>query len=130
MDMDEVRGLMTPEGQRELTLIYGPTLSHQEWTEWNDVPTKEDKALVSQIEEELAGCESCPYLGKRGDYFRYCKAQAQTLYTPGRPLNDKVPRITSPEFESQIDSLGELKQYCLNEEEYPDCLAYQDAQER
>lgn len=126
MKIRDIFEFLKPEKQEELEKIYGPTISS--WDDvgcWDDVVMKEQKALVSELEEENIGKEKCPYLGKLDNYFYFCKKRAIGLENMGMNLTSK-PEITSAQYNSHID-YSSLQLWCMKDEErYSKCMNFKN----
>ncbi|MBU0466383.1 MAG: hypothetical protein KJ600_01925 [Nanoarchaeota archaeon] len=117
-----------PGRQAELERLYGPTVSSWDDVEcWDDVVIKEEKAVVSHIEAERAGCDKCPYLGRKGDYFRFCGVRADRMASDAAPMRDGLPRFQSPEYNAKVSHM-ELQLFCLQDQDrFIKCLDFQAA---
>jgi len=124
MELRDILEFNDPEKQKELETIYGPTA--QSWDDvksWDDVVIKEQKALVSELEEACLGKETCPYLGKLDGYFYFCEKKAKGLEKMGNPMTDK-PAFGSAQYNSHLDHFS-LQLWCMcSEERYNKCIIY------
>ena len=124
MELRDVIEFNDPESQKELEMIYGKTV--QDWEEvetWDDVITKEEKALNSQLEEEFMGQEHCPYLAKLDNYFFYCHKRAKGLEALGEKFTEKVD-LNSAQYDSQVNHFS-LQLWCMQpEERHKNCINF------
>jgi len=116
MELRDIFEFNDPESQEELRKIYGPTPQCWEDVEnWDDIVPMELKALVSELEEDCLGKETCPHLKKLDGYFYYCEKRARGLKKMGHPMTDK-PVFGSAQYDAHVDHFI-LQLYCMCPEE-------------
>lgn len=124
MELRDTSEFSDKESQKELEKIYGKTV--QDWEEvefWDDVLSKEEKALNSQLEEEFIGQEQCPHLAKLDNYFFYCHKRAKLLEKQGGKLTG-TGILDSAQYDSQVNHFS-LQLWCMQpEERYCKCTNF------
>lgn len=122
MNLRDIFEFNDPEKQEELLRVYGPTI--QDWDDvenWDDVVIKEQKALVSDLEGEYLGKETCPNLKRLDNYFYFCGKRCKILEKMGHSIEDK-PTFDSAQYNSHVDHLI-MQLYCLcSKERYQKCI--------
>lgn len=124
MELRDVLDYGDEESQKELEAVYGPTIMRWDDIEiWDDVVTKEEKAIVSELEGELLGSK-CPHLKKLDNYFYYCEKRVKEI-----EKIEVYKRTYSPEFwSSQYNSKAShfsLQLWCMQpEERHSKCVIF------
>lgn len=124
MELRDIFEFNSSEQQKELERIYGKTV--QDWEEvetWDDVVTKEEKALNSQLEAEFIWQEHCPYLAKLDNYFFYCHKRAKLLEKHGGKLTE-TSILGSAQYDSQVNHFS-LQLWCMQpEKRHKNCINF------
>ena len=116
----------TPEQQEELEKRFGKTPSSLEAVKsFDDCVIKEEKTVVSQVEEGNKGQERCPLLGKRGDYFYFCQLMAAKNIEVGDDSSEK-PGFRNAIYNSKVSHL-KLQIWCMRpKEKYCKCMYFKE----
>ncbi|MDD5192272.1 MAG: hypothetical protein PHH54_01135 [Candidatus Nanoarchaeia archaeon] len=124
MELRDILDFNGPESQKELKKLYGEAA--QSWDEvktWDDVVIKEQKAVVSQLEEENKGKDRCPHLEKLDNYFYFCDKKAEELEKTGAKFTEK-PKIFSCQYNSHVDHFS-MQLWCMQPEEiHKNCINF------
>jgi len=84
---------------------------------FDDLIPKENQKEIKELEEE----NSCPFLGRRGEYFNYCKKVVALGERSCRKPSKESPICAA----KAIVSLGERQLYCNNKSNFEECPVYQ-----
>jgi hypothetical protein len=79
---------------------------------WDDVVSPAEKEKIRSLALENPVKPVCKHLGRKGDYFCFCRARAEDIATPENPLGDRVPRALSPEYIAVIE-VAPLELFCV-----------------
>jgi len=119
--------LSLPLRDEGLTKRFGPTA--QSWDDvksFDDCVIKEEKYVISEIEKERQGQERCPYLGKKGKYFYFCKERLNHHLKNKSYTNDNTPSLGNAVYHSKIGHF-ELQLWCLcGKDKYKNCINYKE----
>jgi hypothetical protein len=124
MEARDLSGFNDPESQKELRMVYGETINRLEDVQiWDDLLSKEEKALNSELEQEFMWRGHCPHLEKLENYFFYCSKRAKCLQTLGEKITQEVD-LDSAQYDSQVNHFS-LQFYCMQpEEKHERCVVF------
>ena len=126
MDLIDITGFNSPEKQEELERLYGPTVtSWGDVENWDDCIIKEEKSIVSELEEEFKGQGKCPFLDREDSYFYFCQKRAEKLEGMGLGFTEK-PTLDSAQYNSKVGNFA-LQLWCMcGAERHKECMNYKE----